>query len=396
MKRACGAILAVLAGLSFTSLARAFEAPQTVSVTTVLGGTALNGPNYRIDPEVVSDGLMRLYVLKTRYGTFDVTGDDLLRVRLREMSAVSKLEAMSTSDVFVKSLGEAGAAPLRYGADLITDPMATLKKSASGVANMFDRLGSGIANRSSSRDNAITSLAGIDGARRALAVELGVDPYTDFPPLASKLNDIASASGLGGLSVKAMLMVIPGGVGMAASSASSADTIRATLAQKTSSQIVEIVKKDLQQLQVSPNVVARLVQNRAYTPADLLIMAKSLTALRASNTNRFVSRAAAAPTRDEAFFQRRRTELLAANAGAFGITSFVDVGGFPLNRTRGGALLALFPIDEISWTEGVGQAFGAATKAANASPLILATQGSLTPLARREIETLGWSIKRLP
>jgi hypothetical protein len=317
-------------------------------------------------------------------------------VRLRELSAVSKLEAMSTSDVFIKSLGEAGAAPLRYGADLITDPMATLKKSASGVANMFDRLGSGIANRSSSRDNPVTSLAGIDGARRALAVELGVDPYTNFPPLASKLNDIASASGLGGLSVKAMLMVIPGGVGVAASSASTADTVRSTLAEKTSSQIVEIVRKDMQQMQVSPNIVARLVQNRAYTPADLLIMTKSLTALRVSNTGQFVARAAAAPTSEEAFFQRRRAELLAANARAFGISSFVDVGGFPLNRTRDGALLALFPIDEISWTEGVGHAFGAVTKAANGSPLILATPGSLTALARNEIETLGWSIERLP
>ena len=330
MKLKSCAILAVLAGLACASSARAFEAPQTASVATVLRGTPLNGANYRIDPEVVSDGLMRLYVLKTRYGTFDVTGDDLLRVRLRELAAVSKLEAMSTSDVFVKSLGEAGAAPLRYGADLVADPVATLKKSASGVANMFDRLGSGIANRSSSRDNVVTSLAGIDGARRALAVELGVDPYTDFPPLASKLNDIASASGLGGLSVKAMLMVIPGGVGVAASSASTADTIRSTLAEKTSSQIVEIVRNDMQQMQVSPAVVARLVQNRAYTPADLLIMAKSLAALRASNTGLFVARAATAPTREEAFFQRRRAELLAANARALGISSFVDVGGLSL------------------------------------------------------------------
>src|SRR4051795_9681255 len=109
MKSKSCAVVAVLAGLAFALPARAFEAPQSRSVTTVLGGTPLNGPNYRIEPEVDSDGLMRLYVLKTRYGTFDVTGNDLLRVRLRELSAVSKLDAMSTSDVFVKSLGEAGA-----------------------------------------------------------------------------------------------------------------------------------------------------------------------------------------------------------------------------------------------------------------------------------------------
>lgn len=396
MTRRSYSILLVLAGLAFALPARAFEEPQTVSVETVLGGTPLNGPNYRIEPQIVSDGLMRLYVLKTRYGTFDVTGDDLLRVRLNEMRAITKLQAMSESDVFVKSVEKAGAAPLRYGADLIADPVATLQKSASGVANMFDRLGAGIANRSSSRENVVTSLAGIDGARRTLAVELGVDPYTDFPPLASKLNDVASASGLGGLSVKAILMVIPGGVGVAASSASTADTVRSTLAEKTSSQIIEIVKSDLQRLQVSPNIVAQLVQNRAYSPTDLLVMAKSLRELRASSTGQFVARAAAAPTRDEAFFQRRRAELLAAHARSFGVASFVDVGGFPLNRTRNGELLALFPFDEISWTEGVGRAFGAVTKAANGAPLVLATNSTLTPLARHEIEALGWSIKSLP
>ena len=171
---------ACLAWVAGTTLSQGFEAPPTSRAQEILGSQA-SGPNYRIDPEVRSDGLMRLYELKTSFGVFEVTGDALIRVRIRELEALRKLDAMSQSDVFVKSLGEAAAAPLRYGADLVTDPGATLRRTASGVTNMFDRVGAGISNRRSNRDNVVTSVLGVDAARRTLAVQLGVDPLHRFP-----------------------------------------------------------------------------------------------------------------------------------------------------------------------------------------------------------------------
>ncbi|MBX9759709.1 MAG: hypothetical protein K2Y29_13120, partial [Beijerinckiaceae bacterium] len=101
-------VLTLSGGLS---CANAFEAPPVSRAQDILGSQA-TGPNYRIDSEVRSDGLMRLYELKTSAGAFEVTGDDLIRVRIRELEALRKLNAMSESDVFVKSLGAAAAAPL--------------------------------------------------------------------------------------------------------------------------------------------------------------------------------------------------------------------------------------------------------------------------------------------
>ena len=46
----------------------------------------------------------------------------------------------------------------------------------------------------------------------------------------------------------------------------------------------------------------RLVQNRVYTPADLLLLSKALASLKAQNTALFVARAAGAATREEAVF----------------------------------------------------------------------------------------------
>jgi hypothetical protein len=378
-----------------TSFAMAFESPPTAQAEDILGSEA-SGPNYRVEPLVRSDGLLHIFVLNTAFGSYQIAGDDLMRERIRELAALRKLQAMSESDVFVKSLGQAAVAPIRYGADLLTDPKATLQKSFSGVANMFDRIGAGLTNSGASRDSVVASVLGVDEARRTLAVQLGVDPYTDFPPLASKLSDVASAAALGGLSTKGLLVAIPGGVGTAMSSASTADTLGGTLAQKTSAQIVGLVKGQLLKLRVPANVADRFVQNRTYTPADLLIISRALRRMRAGNAALFIARAADAGTREEAFFQRRRAQILADNAKALGIGEFVSVGGFPLNRSRDGGIVAVFPFDQTAWTENVAWSFEAVAKSVSGQPRpVLAITGKLTDEAQANVTRLGWTIHPL-
>lgn len=382
--------------LALTCPALAFEAAPSTSATAILGAQ-VDGPNYRVEPTVRSDGLLYLFTLKTAFGPFEIAGNDLMHLRIRELAALRKLQAMSESDVFLKSFGQAATAPLRYGSDLLTDPSATLEKTISGVSNMFDRIGSGLSNGRASRDNVVNSVLGVDTARRTLAIKLGVDPYTDFPPLSSKLNDIASSAALGGLSIKALELAIPGGAGIAVSSVSTADTARGTLAEKSSTQVIQAVLGRLGQMLVPGSVANHLVQNRAYTPTDLLVMANALSSLGAGNTLLFVARAADAPTREEAFFQRRRAELLAKHAKALGIGSFVDVAGFPLNRLKDGRLIALFPFDDVAWTRRVASSFEAVASATSAerSPLVLAFPGALTPMAQTEVARLGWTVQKL-
>jgi hypothetical protein len=80
-----------------------------------------------------------------------------------------------------------------------------------------------------------------------------------------------------------------------------------------------------------------------------------------------------------------------------GIGPFVDVAGFPLNRLKDGRLLALFPLDEVAWTEGVAGAFSRMAEAASgeASSPVLAVTGTLTTLADAEVARAGWSSQRV-
>ena len=150
--------------------------------------------------------------------------------------------------------------------------------------------------------------------------------------------------------------------------------------------------------------IDRLLENRNYTPADLLIMSRALAQLGAQDTVIFVDDAAKAHTRDLAFYQRRLAELMAARSGALGgLAAFTTADGHPVNITRSGAIVAVYPLDDLAWTERLQRAFVATSGQLRgerpSGRWVFATTGAVTPMATQEIKKLGWNIveiKTLP
>ncbi len=394
---------ALLAAPLSAGIAATVETPKTESAQIFLG-PAVIGSNYKVKPRVRSDGLMRLFDVETPYGNFQFAGVEFTKMRLRELDAVAALEKMSQSDRFMGALGRAAFAPIQFGANLITNPVDTINRSMSGVANMFDRGVAGLANTRADRDSLVESLLGVSDTQRQLAVELGVDPYTDFPPLAERLKQMASAMASGGLPVKAGLALIPGGVGIAVSSVSSVDSAKDTLRSKTAAQLIAETRGILQSLDVPPESIDSLVENRNYTPADLIIMARALAKLGAANTTALIDDAAKANTRDLAFYERRLVELMAARSAQLGgLVSFTTIAGHLVNIERNGNVVAVYPLDDLSWSETPRRSITKATaelrrERPHDHP-IFATTGAVTPMASSEMKKLGWrivEIKPLP
>ena len=388
----CCAAVAV----AMSSAVAALEAPKPEAVQKFLGPAA-TGANYTVKPVARSDGLMRIFEFETPYGEFQFDGVEFTKMRLHELDAVAALEKMSQSEAFGNALGRAALGPIKFGADLITNPADTINRSFSGISNMFDRAGAGLANTRADRDLLLDNLLGVSDTQRQLAVELDVDPYTDFPPLAQRLQQMAKAMASGGLPVKVGLAFIPGGVGIAISSVAGVNNAKDTLREKTAAQVIAEVRHTLFSLGVPAETTSSLVENRNYTPADLLIMARALAQLGAQNTEAFVDRAAKASSRNAAFYQRRRAELLAARSNELGgIASFVTVAGQAVNVTRSGNIVAAIPYDDLAWTDTTQRAFRSSTdelRRSNAgAALVFATTGTLTPMAAAEIQKLGWKV----
>ena len=392
-------VAAPLGVMTLSSTAAALELPKPEPVEKFLGSAA-TGSNYTVKPSVRSDGVMRIFDVDTRYGAFAFDGVEFTKLRLHELDAVAAIEKMSQSDAFGSALGRAALGPVKFGADLITKPADTVERSLNGVSNMFDRVGAGLANNRADRDPLLENLLGVSDTQRQLAVELDVDPYTDFPPLAKKLKEMAGAMAAGGLPVKAGLALVPGGVGIAVSSVATVSSAKDTLRDKTAAQVIAEVRSILLSLEVPAETTTRLVENRNFTPADLLIMALALKQLGARNSAAFIEQAAGAGSRNTAFYQRRRAQLLAAHSTELGgIDSFITIGGQPINVARSGYIVEAFTFDDIAWTSVQQRTFSEATaeihrRNPGAAP-ILATTGAVTPMATRAISKLGWKIVQL-
>ena len=382
-----------------SSTAAALEQPKPEPAAKFLGGMA-NAANYTVEPIVRSDGVMRRFDVNTPYGKFTFDGVEFTKLRLHELDAVAAIEKMSRSDAFGNALGQAALGPIKFGADLITKPADTVGRSLNGISNMFDRVGAGLANNRADRDPLLENLLGVSDTQRQLAVELDVDPYTDFPPLAQRLKEMAGAMAAGGLPVRAGLALVPGGVGIAVSSVATVNSAKDTLRDKTAAQVIAEARAILLSLDVPAETTSRLVENRNFTPADLVIMALALKQLGAQNTTAFIEYAADAGSRNTAFYQRRRAQLLAARSAELGdIVSFITIGGQPINVTRSGRIVAAFTSDDIAWTEVQQRTFNAATveirrRNSGAAPVLAAT-GSVTPMAASAIRKLGWKIVQL-
>jgi len=398
MRRGICTLFVAASIVSVTNASRtdALELPKPQPVEKYLGKSAV-GANYTVEPIVRSDGVMRIFDVDTPYGKFAFDGVEFTKLRLHELDAVAAIAKMSQTDAFGQAFGRAALGPIKFGADLITKPADTVERSLSGIGNMFDRIGAGLSNTRADRDNLVESLLGVSDTQRELAVSLDVDPYTDFPPLAQRLKEMANIMAGGGLPVRAGLSLVPGGIGIAVSSVATVSSAKDTLRDKTAAQVIAEARATLLSLGIPNENVSRLVANRNYTPADLLIMARALKRLNADNTTAFVDHVAGAGSRNVAFYHRRRAQILAARSNELGvIVSFVTLGGQPINLASNGNVVAAFTVDDIAWTEVQQRTFVAATAEiqrvrAGAVP-VLATTGAVTPMAAAEIGQRGWKI----
>lgn len=389
--------LAVLA-LAATAVPAVEPSPE-YPAASLLGDRA-KGPNWTVAPSVRTDGFVRLYAVETPYGKFQVNGQRRMDERLQELRALTVLEKMSETKTFLDALGTAGLAPVKFGRDLILDPVETTGNLVSGIVGMFDQTVSEIEHSDASRDGFVESVTGVKKAMRELAFELKVDPYTDFTPLREGLVDMARVMAAGKISVSAAISAIPGGAGIAVSASSTASNLANPIRDKTSAEIAEMVSKKLKALKVAGDVIDAFVENPSYSPGDIYAISEALTALGAENSEAFVRKAALVTSDDAAKFNRYRADLLAAKSVKLGgLKEFYLVNEFALNRDKSGGLVAAFPFDGMAWTDAVERSIGAigkelATRGETRAP-VFATTGKLTPRAQEELKKRGWKLVSL-
>jgi hypothetical protein len=216
------------------------------------------------------------------------------------------------------------------------------------------------------------------------------------------LDEFARASTLGGLAVKVGVSFIPGSVGTAVSTASTAHGLGALVRDKTPAQLLEINRARFDKLGVPRTTADKFLANNLYTPADQTVIVGALQLLKGVKGLRlYVDRLAQADRRDLAVFLRTRTEMMAAYQRRTGaIARIVSIKGIPLTAQHDGSVMFLGPLDVVTWNRLVSRTFDIMTPAIRKEnargELVLAISGKVTPLSQRKLKQLGWSVTSFP
>lgn len=389
-------VVALAAGITFPAIAYAaeIERPATFNPANIPGIRA-SGPTYTIVNPVRSDGFLRIYSVRSSYGDFQVVSDAMMQRRIRELAATAEIDKLTESAEFNKAMGEAGLAPLKFAGQLVVNPVDAIGNALNGLGNQINQFGSGLNNAGKSQDAAFGGF-GADQKRRELAAKLGVDPYTDFEPLQTRMQKITQAAATGGLIVQGAMMAIPGAVGIVVSNAGTSGRAYDSVRDRTASQLMDMNREKMLAMGLDRQTADVLLQNRNYTPLDMTSMVSSLEAVPVQGRAEFLRRAVSVNRRDAAVFNRRYTEMVADFHQKTGtITSYVTAGDFPFNQTRNGTVVGLWPVDAMSWTENTKRSMTGAASAIQNGRLgrpELRISGQYTPRAREGLQELGFTI----
>ena len=118
----------------------------------------LDGPNYRVIPEVQIRGFMAHFIIDTPYGPLHADSVQLLAIRVGEIPAIETLEDASHKGAFAHALAERGKKTGNAIVNVISHPVDSIVGLPMGVVRYFEKqidLWSGRAQSASDRSSRV-------------------------------------------------------------------------------------------------------------------------------------------------------------------------------------------------------------------------------------------------
>ncbi len=202
--------------------ARDYEEINTEDASHYLPGKADSSKPYVLLPRVESDGFINQYRIQSEPGDeLIAAGTDLAGERLHELEIIQALSEIKQTDAFMQGLNASVDMTLKASEQVLEDPGEAMKNLEKGFSRFVDNVGatvSDLAKRSGpgggDGENPETGLVkeflGVNSARRRLAVDFKVDPYSSNQVLQKSLEDVAMAIIAGGASLDLALQSAPG------------------------------------------------------------------------------------------------------------------------------------------------------------------------------------------
>jgi len=202
------------------------DAPQ-LSGRDLADPSLLQGPLHSVAEPIPLDGFFGRFEIDSRFGKFRIASENMLAVRVRELTAIEALGEVDRSAAFQNALVSSAQAPAQFVGNAFNDPAATVESVTAGVGTVLGRVGRLATTGARAVGDAASDMAspgsrtpvaaqpvdeplppsftgdpfGFNKARREWARELGIDPYTTNPVLRARLDEVARATFAGNFAV---------------------------------------------------------------------------------------------------------------------------------------------------------------------------------------------------
>jgi hypothetical protein len=416
----------------------AYELEPFLQAPALVQASLLNGPNYRVVPEVQVRGYMARFLIDTRFGPLNADSAELLEIRVGEIPALEALDRASKSGAFAHALAGRGRKTGEAIVHVVAHPVDSISGIPEGVARYFSAKwdlwtsrAQSVADRSSKefenkgdpyRAPAGPMTAGRDAqpgdesapekksrawyaragsetereakrylkygqAKREMAKALGVDPNSTNPILNEKLDELAWAAVGGNFSAGAALGEV---VGTAADVISWSGKLNQYVLTKTPEQLREVNRTRLLKFCSDDFAVRQFLRRGGFNDSLRTALSTSLEKLKpADGCNELIELATTTRGEVEARYLVDALKLIERQSDATGGALLIN-GAALAWRTPSGRLLLPLPVDYLTWSHDIDVFFDQPVfSVANKTVLI---GGETSMLAQRRLTERGWNL----
>ena len=395
------AILSFLALISAVGTAGAsdYETPSNRPVSEVLSAALAKGPFYTVKDPVVADGYMYHFQVESPFGPFEITGLGALRKLETELWAINELRNITGSQAFLSALKDQATKPLQFAKNAITKPGETLSGVPKGVGRLLGNVATSVSNTPDpSQDSRAKELLLIGSFKRDYAARYNVDPYSSDKVLQEELDKIGKAAAFGSWTASAATIPIGGAASTVLTATSLGQSFNNVLKTEPPPRIRSVNESKLQQMGISPELAAKFLDHKVYTPRQDLILVDSLARVTgAQGRDAYLNAALVAEDEEETNFFVNTAQIMRGYHETAGpITAITMVQVLPVAQTKSGVAIIPFALDRGVWTANADR-LSQHLKSSYRAPgfngrFELWVTGTLSPRARQELSKRGFGV----
>ena len=389
-----------------------FEQPPQQVASASLPADLVSGTDFHVNEPVESDGLMHHYLIDSRFGEFPAYGREALKIRVREMAALTQIARTTDVEVVAKTVEGSVQSQVKTLSQVATHPVSTVVGVPRGIGHLFhgykaqaDELVAAQNSHGGSKGSSNAAAAaksdavryadrylGVSAAERRYYQQLGVDPYTNNKVLRKAVSHLAKINAATNLGMHfAAVPGLPylGDIRRAMDAIYNTDPAvlrarrRVTLAGYGLT--AEEIKRFENTLLLSPTRQSVLEEE-----------AKLLDGV--AGRDELFRHAMSVTSEEEVQVFLQSTRMLAELHKQHPLAKILAGLRLPTALTNDGHLVVTGAFDAVYWTDAVA-GYEAALHAAlpAASPgLQLWLSGSISPRARSELTSRGWDVHEFP